>query len=91
MIKAIVAGAAGRMGSRIINIIKGTEGISLAGAFEHPDSPFVGLDGESSALWSARPRAQPALDGLYESDPKDRAESRGCCHLRSIMLLQRGD
>ena len=44
MVKAVVAGAGGRMGSRIINIISDTEGIELAGAFEHPDSPKVGQD-----------------------------------------------
>jgi len=44
MVKAIVAGACGRMGTRIINIIKGTEGIKLAGAFERPDFPHIGKD-----------------------------------------------
>ena len=44
MIKIIVAGAAGRMGIRIINIISETDGVKLAGAFEHPDNPRVGQD-----------------------------------------------
>ncbi|MBN2058789.1 MAG: 4-hydroxy-tetrahydrodipicolinate reductase, partial [Deltaproteobacteria bacterium] len=44
MINAIVAGAAGRMGKRIINMIHQDEDMELAGAFEHPDSPFVGQD-----------------------------------------------
>ena len=44
MVKIIVAGAAGRMGIRIIKIINETEGITLAGAFEHPDNPMVGQD-----------------------------------------------
>lgn len=44
MIKAIVAGAAGRMGGRIINIINETEGIELGAAFEHPKSQKVGKD-----------------------------------------------
>ncbi len=44
MIRAIVAGAGGRMGGRIINIINDTEGIALVGAFERPDSPAVGKD-----------------------------------------------
>jgi 4-hydroxy-tetrahydrodipicolinate reductase len=44
MVKIIVAGAAGRMGSRIINIINVTQGVMLAGAFEHPDNPLVGKD-----------------------------------------------
>jgi 4-hydroxy-tetrahydrodipicolinate reductase len=42
MIKAIVAGAAGRMGKRIIHMINQDEGIKLAGAFERPGHPSVG-------------------------------------------------
>jgi 4-hydroxy-tetrahydrodipicolinate reductase len=44
MVNIIVAGAAGRMGIRIINIINETEGVTLAGAFEHPENPLVGKD-----------------------------------------------
>jgi len=44
MVRAIVAGAGGRMGSRITNVIHNTEGITLKAAFEHPDSPAVGKD-----------------------------------------------
>ena len=44
MVKAIVAGAAGRMGGRIIANINATDGIELAGAFERPDCPHVGKD-----------------------------------------------
>ena len=44
MIKAIVSGAAGRMGGRIIHLMEGVEGITLAGAFEEPDHPAVGKD-----------------------------------------------
>ena len=51
MIKAIVAGAAGRMGGRIIQTIQETEGISLGAAFERPDHPAVGRDvGEVAGL-----------------------------------------
>ena len=44
MIKAIVAGAAGRMGGRIINVISQEDGIELAAAFERADSPAIGKD-----------------------------------------------
>jgi len=44
MVRSIVAGAGGRMGSRIINMIHKTEGITLNAVFEHPDSPAVGQD-----------------------------------------------
>lgn len=42
MIKTVVAGAAGRMGVRIINILALSEGISLAAALEHKGHPLVG-------------------------------------------------
>jgi len=44
MVKAIVAGAAGRMGGRIIHTIQQTEGMFLGAAFERPDHPAVGRD-----------------------------------------------
>ncbi len=44
MIKAIVAGCAGRMGSRIINLIHQTDDITLAAGFEKSDHPAVGQD-----------------------------------------------
>ena len=51
MIKAIVAGAGGRMGGRIIHMMEGVEGIVLAGAFERSDHPGVGKDvGEVAGL-----------------------------------------
>jgi 4-hydroxy-tetrahydrodipicolinate reductase len=44
MVNIIVAGAAGRMGARIIDIISRTDGVKLTGAFERPDSPSIGQD-----------------------------------------------
>ena len=44
MIKAVVTGAAGRMGSRIINVLSTSEGISLSGAVERKGHPLVGQD-----------------------------------------------
>lgn len=44
MIKAIVAGCAGRMSGRIINLIHQTEDMTLAAGFERPDHPSVGKD-----------------------------------------------
>jgi 4-hydroxy-tetrahydrodipicolinate reductase len=43
-IKAIVVGAAGKMGSRIIHMIKETPSIELCRAIERPDHPFIGKD-----------------------------------------------
>ncbi|NLA74452.1 MAG: 4-hydroxy-tetrahydrodipicolinate reductase, partial [Deltaproteobacteria bacterium] len=49
MVDIIVAGAAGRMGMRIINIIHETEDVRLTGASEHPDSPVIGQDAGQTA------------------------------------------
>ncbi|MHB8067949.1 MAG: 4-hydroxy-tetrahydrodipicolinate reductase [Desulfobaccales bacterium] len=44
MIKAIVSGAGGRMGGRIIHMLEGVEGITLAAAVERPEHPAVGKE-----------------------------------------------
>ena len=44
MIKAVVAGAAGRMGKRIIHMIHQNNEISLGGAFERSDHPSINAD-----------------------------------------------
>ncbi len=49
MVKAIVSGAAGRMGGRIIHMIHQNPDIELAAALERPDHPAVGSDAGTSA------------------------------------------
>jgi len=44
MIKAVVAGAAGRMGSRVINVLASSEGIRLSAAIERKAHPLLGQD-----------------------------------------------
>ncbi len=44
MIKVIVAGAAGRMGKRIIHMVQQNQETALSGAFERPDHPGVNKD-----------------------------------------------
>ena len=43
-IKAIVVGAAGRMGGRIIHLLRETPGMEVSGAVERADHPSVGRD-----------------------------------------------
>jgi 4-hydroxy-tetrahydrodipicolinate reductase len=51
MIRAIVMGAAGRMGGRIVSLIAETDGIELAGAVERKGHPAIGTDvGEGLGL-----------------------------------------
>jgi 4-hydroxy-tetrahydrodipicolinate reductase len=44
MLRIIVAGAAGRMGQRIIHMVRQNPDTELAGAFERPDHPGLGQD-----------------------------------------------
>jgi 4-hydroxy-tetrahydrodipicolinate reductase len=44
LIRAAVAGVGGKMGSRILNALRGEDDFLVTGAFEKPDSPHVGLD-----------------------------------------------
>jgi 4-hydroxy-tetrahydrodipicolinate reductase len=44
MIHAVVTGASGRMGSRIIHAVRDTDGIALVGATERAGNQAVGLD-----------------------------------------------
>ena len=44
MVRAAVAGIAGRMGSRIAQLIRESEGIRLVGGFERSDHPKVGRE-----------------------------------------------
>ena len=67
MVRAIVAGAGGRMGGRIINMIHKTEGITLNAAFEHPDSPAVGQDaGAVAGLESLGVTVADSLDSVID-------------------------
>jgi len=51
MLKAIVTGAGGKMGGRIISLIHAIDGIEMAGAVERQDHPSVGRDaGENLGL-----------------------------------------
>jgi 4-hydroxy-tetrahydrodipicolinate reductase len=51
MVKAIVTGAGGRMGGRLVTLIGETRGIELAGAVEQKGHPLVGRDvGEGLGL-----------------------------------------
>jgi len=51
MLSVIVAGAAGRMGKRLVELVAAAPGARLVGALEHPESPFLGRDaGEIAGL-----------------------------------------
>ena len=67
-IKAIVVGAAGRMGVRLIHIIQETSSVKLHRATERPDHPFLGMDvGEIVGLG----RLGVVLEGELKKDGGD--------------------
>ncbi len=67
MVRAIVAGAGGRMGGRIITMITQTEGIELSAAFERPDSPAVGKDaGVVAGVGELGVRIEDSLDKVLD-------------------------
>ncbi len=67
MTGAIVAGAAGRMGGRIIHMINEAQGITLAAAFERADSPAVGQDaGQVAGLGELGVPIAPGLEDVID-------------------------
>lgn len=49
MIKVVVTGAAGRMGSRLVSLIKDSADLTLAGAVESKGHPEIGVDAGEAA------------------------------------------
>lgn len=64
MIRAAVAGIGGRMGSRIAQLIRETEGIELVAGFEHPDHPKKGKD--ISEVIGGAPSGQTVAGSIQE-------------------------
>ncbi|HLH12736.1 MAG TPA: 4-hydroxy-tetrahydrodipicolinate reductase [Methylovirgula sp.] len=68
--RLIVAGAAGRMGRALINLIATSEGVTLAAALESPQSPVLGQDaGALAGCRSLRvPVSSDALAAVAAAD-----------------------
>ena len=93
-IKAIVVGAAGRMGGRMIRAIQETPSLRLCGATERPDHPFLGRDvGEILGLG----KMGVLLEGEFKkgegdviinfSSPKASMESLEWAHQTGLALV----
>ena len=61
-VRVVVAGAAGRMGQRILNVLRADEDCAVVGATDRPDSPHIGLD--AGLLTGAGPLELPVLGSL---------------------------
>lgn len=67
MTKVIVAGAAGRMGQRIIHMVQAHPELELSGAFERPGSPALGKDaGAISGLGETGVAITEGIDSVIE-------------------------
>ncbi len=65
MIKVVVTGAAGRMGTQIVRLVRATEGMVLHGAVERAGAPQVGQD--AGALAGIGSVGVPVVDGLAKA------------------------
>jgi 4-hydroxy-tetrahydrodipicolinate reductase len=61
MVKVVVTGAAGRMGTQIVRLVRATEGMAVAGAVERP-GPAIGQD--AGALAGLGPIGVAVVDDL---------------------------
>jgi 4-hydroxy-tetrahydrodipicolinate reductase len=66
MIKVVVTGAAGRMGTQIARLVHATEGMAIAGAVERPGGA-IGQD--AGALAGIGPLGVPVVDDLAKALP----------------------
>lgn len=67
MTKVIVAGAAGRMGQRISYMVQQNPDVTLAAAFEHPDSPAIGKDvGENGGFGTTGVTISAGLESVID-------------------------
>ncbi len=66
MVKVVVTGAAGRMGTQIVRLVRATEGMAVSGAVERP-GPAVGQD--AGALAGLGPIGVAVVDDLAKALP----------------------
>jgi 4-hydroxy-tetrahydrodipicolinate reductase len=64
MVKVVVTGAAGRMGTQIVRLVRATEGMAVAGAVERP-GPAIGQD--AGALAGLGPIGVAVVDDLAKA------------------------
>lgn len=64
MIRVVVTGVAGRMGTRILNAVRGEEGLVVTGATEQPGSNRIGLD---AGLLSGAGPLEVSVQGSLEA------------------------
>lgn len=66
MIRAVLAGAAGRMGEAILRLLGEGEGIALAGALEGPEHPSVGSDLGGISIGSSIDEIEASWDVIID-------------------------
>jgi 4-hydroxy-tetrahydrodipicolinate reductase len=89
VIRAVVAGAAGRMGSRILALLREEKDFAVAGAFERPGTDFVGRDAGGVRIASG---IEPALENGAEvvidfTAPSATMQHAKVCAARGVALV----
>lgn len=68
MTKAIIAGAGGRMGARIVHMIRQSQEVTISAAFEHPDHPSINQDvGQVAGLGETGIKIAGSLKDVIDS------------------------
>jgi 4-hydroxy-tetrahydrodipicolinate reductase len=67
MLNVVVTGAAGRMGTQIVRLVRATDGMALSGAVERAGAPGVGQD--AGVLAGIGPVGVPVVDALAKALP----------------------
>ncbi|ABC83832.1 4-hydroxy-tetrahydrodipicolinate reductase [Anaeromyxobacter dehalogenans] len=67
MTKVVVTGAAGRMGTQIVRLVRATPGLSVSGAVERAGSPAIGKD--AGTLAGGEPLGVAVVDDLAKALP----------------------
>ncbi len=65
MLNVVVTGAAGRMGTQVVRLVRTTEGMALSGAVERPGAPAVGQD--AGTLAGIGPAGVLVVDALAKA------------------------
>lgn len=95
MIKVVVTGAAGRMGTQIVRLVRATEGMALAGAVERPGGAvgqdagtLAGLGPVGVAVVDELAKALPGADAVIDfTSHEASARHAGTCAEKGVPLV----
>ena len=89
MIRAVVAGAAGRMGSRILSMLRDEKDFEVTGAFERPGTEFIGRDaGGIRIVAGIEPALENGADVMIDfTAPAATMQNASICAARGVAVV----